>query len=258
MNTLEERQRAHFNSIAGRYHAARLGDNHLKLKQLMWSAFLGDKSELKRPGLSVLDAMCGYADAYAVLSEHLTSGIDYSGFDYSDEVVAHVRRENPRLRIAHGDVITFAPDRAYDLVVVIGGLHHVHHAATEAVRRLTAAIKPGGSFLSLEPTHGNPLTAAVRKAIYRRNSLFDAATEQDFAVSELFGIFQGAGLELTDAMFPGLLSYILYYNPDAFPGLNLGNANTVERLFRIERPLTRSPVGRFLSFATLSLWKKPL
>ena len=257
MTSLLERQRVHFNSIADRYRLARLGNNHLALKRLLWSEFLRDKADLKRPGLSVLDAMCGYADAYAILREHLSSEIDYSGFDYSDEVVALVRRENPGLRIAHADVTRFSPDRTYDLVIVLGGLHHVRHAAADTVKRLTAAIRPGGWFISLEPTHGNELFGALRKAIYRHNALFDSATEQDFAVRELRAMFEGAGLDLIDVMYPGLLSYVLYYNPDAFPLLNIGGARTVRFLFSIERPLMRSGVGRVLSFATLSLWRRP-
>ena len=257
MTSLLERQRTHFNSIAGRYRSARLGANHRALKSLMWSDFLRDKVELKRPGLSVLDAMCGYADAYAIVREHLSSDFDYSGFDYSDEVVALVRHENPGLRIEHADVTRFSPARTYDLVIVLGGLHHIRHAAADTVKRLAGAIRPGGWFLSLEPTHGNRLFGTLRKAIYRRNPLFDAATEQDFAVGELMAMFEAAGLDLVDVMYPGLLSYVLYYNPDAFPQLNVGSTRTVRFLFSIERPLMRSVVGRVLSFATLSLWRRP-
>jgi SAM-dependent methyltransferase len=257
MTSLLERQRAHFNSIAGRYRSARQGENHVELKRLMWSEFLRDKPDLKRPTLTVLDAMCGYADALPILREHLSADIDYSGFDYSDEVVTAVLRENPGIHVAHADVTRFSADRTYDLVVLLGGLHHVHHAAPEAAHRLAAAVRPGGWLLNLEPTHGNALFAAIRRSIYRSNALFDAATEKGFSVAALTAMFERAGLEPVDVMYPGLLSYVLYYNPDAFPALNRGDPRTVRFLFALERPLMRSWLARTLSFATLSLWRRP-
>lgn len=257
MTSLVERQREHFNSIADTYFSARLDANHRALKHLIWSEFLRDKSLLKTPNLSVLDAMCGYADANGILREHLGGDIAYSGFDYSDEVIARVRREHPDLDVWQADATEFRPGRSYDLVVLIGGLHHVHHAASRALGNLAAAIRPGGHFLSFEPTHGNRVFGAVRDAIYRRNALFDAATERGFSVSELFAMFEGVGLERVDVLYPGLLSYMLYYNPDAFPKLNVGSPRAVRFLFSLERPFMRSVAARTLSFATLSLWRKP-
>jgi SAM-dependent methyltransferase len=257
MTGLVERQRDHFNRIASRYRAARQGGNHRTLKRIMWSAFLRDKPELMKPGLRVLDAMCGYADAYDILREHLSVSIDYTGFDYSDEVVARVAAERPQLRVSKADATRYEPDRAYDLVVLIGGLHHVHHAAAPTLARLTAAVAPGGYFLSLEPTHGNPLSAALRRSIYRRNRLFDAETEQGFDCGELLEMFSAAGLTAEDIMYPGLLSYVLYYNPDAFPWLNVGGERAVRAIFAAEQPWMRSRLAGALSFATLSLWRKP-
>lgn len=257
MTSLVERQREHFNSIAGTYFSARLNANHRELKRLIWSEFLRDKQQLKIPSLSVLDAMCGYADAKAILSEHLGGDIAYSGFDYSDEVIAGLRRDSPGLDVWQGDATEFHPSRSYDLVVLIGGLHHVHNAAARTLANLAAAVRAGGHFLSFEPTHGNRVFGAVRNAIYRRNALFDAATERGFSVNKLFAMFEDAGLVKVDVLYPGLLSYILYYNPDAFPKLNVGGPRAVARLFAAERPFMRSAGARVLSFATLSLWCKP-
>jgi SAM-dependent methyltransferase len=205
----------------------------------------------------VLDAMCGYADARDLLRRHLGTDIAYSGFDYSDEVVARVRRDQPGIDVWQADATHFHAPRRYDLVVLIGGLHHIHHAAPAALEAIAAAVRPGGWFLSFEPTHGNPLTGAVRNAIYRRNALFDADTERGFSTAELFAMFRDAGLDKVDVLYPGLLTYVLYYNPDAFPALNIGGPAAVRRLFATERPFMRTAIARTLSFATLSLWRKP-
>lgn len=257
MTGLVERQREHFNSIAGRYRAARAGGNHVVLKELIWSEFLRDKLQLRQPGMRVLDAMCGYADANGMLRRQLGVDFAYSGFDYSDDVVARVRRDDPDLDVWQADATGFRADRSYDLVVLIGGLHHVHHAAARTLSNLVSAIRPGGHFLSFEPTHGNPVSGAIRDAVYRRNPLFDAETEHGFAVGELMAMFERAGLVNVDVFYPGLVAYILYYNPDAFPKLNVGGPRAVRRLFSVERPFLRSVMARALSFATMSLWRKP-
>jgi SAM-dependent methyltransferase len=253
-----ERQRAHFNSIAERYQTARKGVNHLLLKDLIWADFLGPHPELKRDGLQVLEAMCGFGDGKTILEGTLGVELDYSGFDYSDEVIARVRKDKPELAIFHGDVGSIELDRQFDLILLLGGLHHVPQIADAALRRLVAAIRPGGLFISLEPTSGNRLFSKVRDWVYSRNSLFDEQTEQGFTVEEVLTLFHDAGLEEVDLVFPGLLAYVLYYNPDAFPWLNLGGPRTVRALYRVDRLFLRNRIGRALSFATLSLWRRPL
>ena len=253
-----ERQRAHFNSIAERYQLARKGVNHLLLKDLIWADFLGPHHELKRDGLQVLEAMCGFGDGKTILEGTLGVELDDAGFDYSDEVIARVRKDKPELAIFHGDVGSIELDRQFDLILLLGGLHHVPQIADAALRRLVAAIRPGGLFISLEPTSGNRLFSKVRDWVYSRNSLFDEQTERGFTVEEVLTMFHDAGLEEVDLVFPGLLAYVLYYNPDAFPWLNLGGPRTVRALYRVDRLFLRNRIGRALSFATLSLWRRPL
>jgi SAM-dependent methyltransferase len=258
MSDAVERQKLHFDRIAADYHRARQHENHRLLKRLIWSDFLArQRAELARPGLRVLEAMCGFADGEAILTSVLGRAVDYTGFDYSDAVVDKMKALAPGLKLFRQDVTSFVPDRTYDLVMCLGGLHHVPQAAHRAVRNLAAALEPGGLLLSIEPTAGNPLFAWLREAIYRRNPLFDAETERGFSVAELRSLFEGAGLRCEDICYPGLLSYVLYYNPDAFPGLNRGGLSLVRALYAAERPFLRTALARWLSFATLSVWRKP-
>jgi len=257
MTNKTERQRAHFNTIANKYFIARRHKNHLLLKSLMWSDFLGDQRLLKRDGLQVLEAMCGYADGKNILEDTLNIRIEYSGFDYSDEVVKRLKNEDPGLNIFHADAGTVDLKKSYDLVVLLGGLHHVPYMATDVVKRMVGAIKKGGFFLSLEPTSGNWLFRKIRERIYVRNSLFDKETEKAFDVNNLINMFECAGLEKVDVAHPGLLSYILYYNPDAFPALNIGGERCVRAAFWFDKMFFRNRIGKALSFATLSLWRKP-
>jgi len=250
------RQKEHFDRIAGTYEDARRHPNHLLLKELIWHDFLARHDELKKPGLRVLEAMCGFADGKEILEKHLGIAIDYAGFDYSDAVVDTVRTKRPDLAVERQDATRFSSERRNDLVLLIGGLHHVPHVAGEVVRRLGETLGSGGLFISFEPTHGNRLFEKARRCIYRKNPLFDQETERDFSLRELFGFFRAAGFELADVMYPGLLSYVLYYNPDAFPALNVGGARMVRASYAIDRLFMRASVGRAFSFATLALWRK--
>jgi SAM-dependent methyltransferase len=252
-----ERQAAHFDRIAETYLRSRQHRNHLTLKDLMWREFLDDKQCLKKEGLRILEPMCGFADGRTILSAHLGTTFDYRGFDYSGAVVDRLRELEPDIAVSYQDVTQFEADAAYDVIILLGGLHHVPSHAVQVVRNLAGALKPGGYFINLEPTDGNRGLAWVRRWIYRRNKLFDEETERSFPISEYYGMFERTGLRLVDGFYPGLLAYVLYYNPDAFPLLNIGGPGMVRAIWGLERPFRRSAIGRMFSFATLSLWRKP-
>lgn len=255
-----EHQRAHFESVSATYFESRQHPNHLLLKQLMWGLFLSGRHFLELPGLRVLEPMCGFAEGKRILEQHLDHPIRYSGFDYSRALVSRARELEPDLDIVEGNVLAFEPGEqqaAYDLLILIGGLHHVYEQAGEALKRLCPALRSGGHFISYEPTHDWRGVRWVRDSIYRSNDIFDEESERGFALSELNGLFAAAGFELVDQMYPGLLSYVLFYNPDAFPLLNRGGPSLVRAAFALDRPFLRSWPGRKLSFATLSLWRKP-
>lgn len=249
-----ERQKEHFNSISEEYRVARSHENHLKLKRLMWDCVFRDSPWLKE-GARVLEPMCGFCDGNKIVSNYLTE-FSYEGFDYSDEVVRTVKESRPDLNVWHQDVTTFSKANAYDVVILIGGLHHVPSFSSQVVANLYQSLKNGGVFVNLEPTHGNRIFKMVRERIYKKNKLFDSETERAFAVSELKGMFEGAGFECEDIMYPGLISYVLYYNPDAFPGLNIGSSGMVEALWKFERPWLRATLAKWFSFCTLSVWRK--
>lgn len=251
-----QRQREHFNSVSERYHDARQHPNHLLLKELIWSSFLGPHNELKKDNLNVLEAMCGFADGKRILESILGINVKYSGFDYSDDVLTTLKEEQPELNVFHADAGAVELTEQYDVIILLGGLHHVPHIAKQVVERLSKAIKPGGYFINLEPTSGNPLFTMIRDRIYKKNSLFDEETERAFDVKELLDFFTSAGMEAKDITYPGLLSYIMYYNPDAFPFLNIGGAPMVKTTFGLDRLFIRNVIGRTFSFATLSLWQK--
>jgi len=252
-----EQQRAHFNAIATRYEAGRQDANHRRIKSLVWQAAARHLAPLAGRRITMLEPMCGYAEGMAIARDELGLDCAYYGFDYSDVIVGELARRLGEGNVWQADATSFRPAAAaYDLVLLVGGLHHVPDHAAQVVRNMAGALRPGGFFVNFEPTYGNPLFRWVRQAIYRRNPIFDEATERDFSVPELKALFTAAGLEEVKVFFPGLLAYTLYYNPYAFPLLNRGGTKWVDRCFALDRLVMNAWLGRVLSFATLSIWRK--
>lgn len=249
------RQKRHFEEISERYLRSRQHTNHLLFKKLLWQLFLKD-APFPHRRLSVLEPMCGYAEGKKILEEHGGLDIEYVGFDYSEPLVAHVKRNDPSLNVSLMDVTRFESGPVYDLVMLLGGLHHVPRHTVAVIGRMHDALREGGYFISFEPTHNNFIFRKIREHIYRRNNLFDAETEEAFELGKLDNYFHQNGFRLVRQMYPGLLAYVLYYNPDAFPWLNRGSESVVRTIFNLEKSMYANIIGRKFSFATLSLWQK--
>lgn len=256
MKNSVERQREHFDKISEKYSEARKHPNHLLLKNLIWKEFFKNHKESAPPGISVLEPMCGMGEGLRILQAHAQEKISYSGFDYSEEMVRIARKSNPKSDIQICDATAYDNGGIkYDWIVLIGGLHHVYAQAESVIERLSRALPSGGYFLNFEPTQNCWLTRSVRNYVYNSNSLFDEETEQGFELKDLDLMFEKAGFEKVDQVYPGLLAYILYYNPDAFPLLNIGGKFCVRAAFGIDRIFWRTWLGRKLSFSTITLWR---
>lgn len=205
----------------------------------------------------VLEAMCGIGEGKFLIEKNLQVATDWQGFDYSPNMVEAAKQIHGDDRVFQADATTFIPDQQYDAILIIGGLHHVHWGAADVVRNLSSALAPGGYFIAFEPTHANPLYKLVRDRIYAKSSFFDQETERAFHVRELWSFFKDAGLRHEHDLNFGLSAYTLYYNPDAFPLLNKGPTWLVSWLWSIDRLFAHNIIGRFFSFATLTLWRKP-
>jgi SAM-dependent methyltransferase len=253
-----ERQRAHFNNIAAQYTEGRKERNHQVVKELIWETGLRDVVfEFGDSPIKALEPMCGTGEGRELISKFITKDFEYHGFDYSEEIIAQGKAASPDASIWQADATTVElPEEAYDIVVILGGLHHVYASVDTVIARAARALKRNGYFINFEPTHGNRLFAEIREGIYERNRIFDAETERAFAVSELRSLFASAGFENIKATYSGLAAYVLYYNPYAFPMLNIGSEAAVRAIFAVDSLFIGNPIGRFLSFATFSVWRK--
>jgi SAM-dependent methyltransferase len=250
-----DRQSLHFETIAKRYFAARQSANHLLYKRLLWrDAFAGlHLNDLTQ--IDVLEPMCGYAEGRSIVEFFYQGKIRYDGFDTGATLLEHAARTRPDCTLFQADITRFIPQKKYDVIILMGGLHHVYQSAGPVLFMLHSALKDSGIFINFEPTHAFAFTRFIRGMIYRSNSLFDAGTEHGFTLNELNGLYHDAGFQIADQIYPGLLAYVLYYNPDAFPFLNIGGSLLVKSLFGMDKAFFRTRIGRLFSFATLSILK---
>jgi len=100
------------------------------------------------PGARVLDAGCGTGRVMIRLAE---LGYDCVGVDLDDSMLAVARKNAPELTWLQADLAAFDPAALgvpvdFDLVVAAGNIFPLLASGTEpeAVRRLAAALKPGG------------------------------------------------------------------------------------------------------------------
>lgn len=252
-----EHQRKHFESVSNTYYRSRQDIKHLLFKEMLWTWFFGkNRTQFTKNHYSVLEPMCGYGEGFDVLNKYLNISFDYTGFDYSSELVRIVNDNHPKRNITVGNILNYSSQQTYDLIILIGGLHHVYAQKELALKNVASLLSEEGIFITFEPTHNNFLFKKVRDVIYKRNPLFDSETEQAFELKELDCLFMNSGLNLIDQTYPGLLGYVMYYNPDAFPSLNIGTTTCLKHLFKLEKHFFTSLLAKYLSFATLSLWRK--
>ena len=127
-------------------------------------------------GDRILDIGCGTADTL----EHLPQ-VDYLGFDSSDRYV-----EAARQRFGdRGRFVTAVPNEVDDafgdrtIVTAIGVLHHLDDdTAHEALELATKALRPGGSFISVDPTLTDDQHRIARFLIQRDRGQFVRTPEQ--------------------------------------------------------------------------------
>lgn len=62
--------------------------------------------------------------------------------------------------------------------------------------------------------------------------------------------------KIRQQFYPGLLGYVLFYNPDAFPFLNKGGPKVSNLLCKIDIFLGKTFVGKMFSFNTFTIAKR--
>lgn len=202
-------------------------------------------------GRRVLEAMCGSGQTTEFLLER---GARVTGLDLSSAMVEGFRaRFGDRADAVHRSILeTGFEDQTFDVVVVVGGLHHVHPNVERAIDEIHRVLVPGGWFCFVEP-HAGSLPDLVRALWYR----FDRYFEDNEASIDLEGLASrySSCFEVTPPLYLGNIGYLLVYNslilraPKRLKQVYSGPAIVAERTF------TRFMTKRASCFA-VSRWRK--
>lgn len=149
-----------FDRIAGQYSHKYLVHYCLNAKRLKLNQTL---SVLPRPLGRVLEVGCGEGFVAEQLAGQYT---EYVGIDYSKGLIeiARERRRGTGAKISfiESDLFRFHDTRPFDVVLMIGVLHHIPMQA-EALQHAVSFLRPGGVLVLNEPQPGNPVVSLARR-----------------------------------------------------------------------------------------------
>lgn len=255
MNKLE-RQKQHFNKIAEEYFMTRRGEKQVLLHKLLYNELFYGVTLNNRERIKVLEPMCGFGEGKMIIQEHLNKNIEYEGFDYSEKIVKYAKQIDSEINIYVQDVTTYKSNNKYDVIIIVGGLHHVPDYAEQVLMNCYSMLEDNGILINIEPTYNNYFYKKICEFIYKKNPVFDEKTERRFSLKELNWLYEKSGLEIVKQIYPGLFAYLLWYNPDAFPWLNKGRTSTVEKIFQFDKHFMYNRLGKKISVATFTILKR--
>ena len=139
----------------------------------------------------VIEVGCGAGFAAEYLYGYYAN---YTGIDYSKELInlAQQRNQYANVRFHASDFFDFSPEPVYDVVFMIGVLHHMPDLPA-ALRKSIALLKPGGFLVVNEPQSANRIFQALRHVRSKMDSSYSTEQEQ-LNATELKALFRQYGL----------------------------------------------------------------
>lgn len=159
----------------------------------------------------VLEAMCGGGQATEYLLNRQSKVI---GLDISPQQTANFKRRHNQADVLCASILNSGiASESFDIVSVVGGIHHMPPHTNESILEIHRILKPGGYFCFMEP-HSESLAEIARKAWYKRDSLF-AENEAAVNMSKLRKDFQDY-FNLKHEHYLGNFGYLLVLNSMVF------------------------------------------
>lgn len=184
----EDRDKALFDSIA---------INYVK-KDISQSSRIARKQRLLQTvkkirlgtSIDILEVGCGAGYSAEYLRGYYQS---FTGIDYSSNLIDYARSviNYPDVAFHTADLYQFKSNKKFDVIVMIGVLHHMPDVI-EALKVSLGLLKPGGYIVTNEPQSANFLIGLLRKI--RAKSDQSYSDEQDeFQEKQIIAFYQEAG-----------------------------------------------------------------
>jgi SAM-dependent methyltransferase len=207
--TSELLQQAHYERIARDYDA-HYNDTY---SQRYMNKFVFDFmfKDIDVADFEVLEAMCGGGQTTEYLLDRRAT---VTGLDISPQQTDHFEKRHPRARAITASMLNSGfQDRTFDLVSIVGGIHHMPPYVDEAIEEVHRILKPGGYFCFMEP-HSEAAMDRVRRFWYKRDPLF-AENEEAINMTELHDKFSDR-FEFKNEYYGGNFGYLFVLNSMVF------------------------------------------
>ena len=204
-------QRAHYERIAGAYL------NNLAYPHTREYIAYMDRAVLSLTAGETMDAVaeicCGAGEAFRLLNGSVTLGI---GVDVSPAMLEAARRDIPgeeRLFV-NGDAMRLPlKDAQFDMVVMLGGIHHVNDR-DRLLAEVCRILKPRGVFVWREPLDDFFLWRMLRAVVYKLSPTLESHTERPLRRRDTQSALERAGFTLEVWRTMGFLGYCFLMNSD--------------------------------------------
>jgi SAM-dependent methyltransferase len=197
----EAHDREHFDTIAERFSAKDIAPSSrpARRRRVEQTITAVPKETFER----VLEVGCGAGFG----AEYLRGRYHhYIGIDHSRRLieVAVEKNSGDDVRFEATSVASFEPPWRFDLIFMVGVLHHLEDAA-RSLKTVAGWLAPGGYLVANEPQPANPLVRAARRARTRFDRSY-SSEQEEISAGELRAFFEGAGLEQIAIIPQGFVS----------------------------------------------------
>jgi SAM-dependent methyltransferase len=205
----ERLQADHYNRIAEMY-AEHYGDRYSQEYRVRFiNRHLFEGIDLK--GKTVLEAMCGSGETTRYM---LDKGAVVVGLDVSQSEIDKFKSRWPAADGVCSSIFeTNFEDASFDVVVVVGGLHHLHPHVSDAIVEMHRILKKDGYLCFVEPHKGSTFDL-FRQFWYKHDDLF-AANEEAIDVKKLSEEF-GDRFAINSQIYSGNIAYLFVLNSMIF------------------------------------------
>lgn len=135
-----------------RYLSGKDKNTYLNWKKAYWQAFIQRSGFHLPPDAKVLDAGCGPAGIFTILSSHQVDAVDPLLDRYEQQLPHFKRTDYPGIRFFSLPLEQFFPPEPYDVVFCLNAINHVADLPT-CFDRLLACTSPGGVLLLSVDAH---------------------------------------------------------------------------------------------------------
>ena len=248
MNSFEERQKEHYNDIIVDYDAHYNEKYSNKYRDIfLYQPLFGD---IDWRGKRVLEGMCGTGSTTAYLMD---KGAEVVGLDISPKAIDLFKSKWPQAEAVCASMTDSGlHDDSFDVVVIDGGLHHLHPDLNKALDEIYRILKSGGLLFFLEP-HASSFLDKLRNVWYKQDDLFE---ENEAAIDlEKMKYDFADKFDFKKEIYVGGPAYLFVFNSMVFripPKLKFIYSDFFILLDKIIKPM----VGRTNSFKVLGSWQK--